>query len=134
MPGPRRKSSVTSQAVAGPYDLRQFPGMYTLQVEVYDDQIGDGYQEVADDRVRTLRDEGEEAYCYHGPFRSQVTVGLFSHDEAFVPHGMTEAYSPAVKKLQEQHPLNLYNGRTMIEKSRGRRIGEQTSSLVRVPQ
>ncbi len=127
-------TAATATGVAGPYDLRQFPGMFTLQIEVYDDQIGDTYQSVAEDRVRTLRRDGDEAYCYHGPFRSQVTVGLFSRDEAFVPHGATEAYAPAVKKLQKKHPHNLYNGRTMIEKSRGRKLGEQTSSLVRVPQ
>jgi len=126
-------TAAAATGVAGPYDLRQFPGMYSLQVEVYDDQIGDTYRSVAEDRVRTLRRDGDEAYFYHGPFRSQVTVGLFTHDEAFVPHGVTEAYAPAVKKLQKKHPHNLYNGRTMIEKSRGRKLGEQTSSLIIVP-
>lgn len=127
-------TAAAATGIAGPYDLRQFPGMFTLQIEVYDDQIGNTYRSVAENRVRTLRRDGTQAYCYHGPFRSQVTVGLFTRDEAFVALGVTESYAPAVKELQKKFPHNLYNGSTMIEKAGGRSIGEQTSSLVRVPE
>lgn len=124
-------------AVAGPDDLRQYAGMYTLQVEVYDKAVGLDYRKFAEERVVELRKEGAQAFYYHGPYRSSVTVGLFTHEQAFVPeiqaaNFSTDKYSPAVKQLQKRFPYNLHNGRTVIESVGGKRMGEQSSSLVRI--
>lgn len=136
----RPTGGVAGQQVYDPHDLRQFPGMYTLQIGFYDQRFGPNFRAAAEDAVRALRKAGDEAYFYHGPHLSIVTVGLFSYEEAFVtkenplsPGTWVDAYSEAVRKLQEKYPYNLGNGLTLIEKVDGKTIGEQPSSLVRVP-
>ncbi len=123
----------TGTAVAGPHDLRQFRDMYTLQVEVYDDDIGPKYRQTAQKRVEALREEGHGAYFYHGPHRSMVTVGLFARKQAFVLRGTTDTYAPAVRELQKNFPLNVHNGHSVVEKKGGKKIRDQPSFLVRVP-
>jgi len=126
---------VAQDATVREMDLRGYSGrgFYSLQVEVYDDAVGDKYHQVAEERAATLRSEGEPAYYYHGPHRSMVLIGLFTEDEAFVTQiGGAARYSPMIKKLQERYPHNLYNGHTLVEKSGGHKIGEQSSFLVPV--
>jgi len=123
---------VSEVPIKGPHDLRQFPGLYTLEVEVYDEQIGSTFRDMAEQRVRTLRQDGKPWYFYHGPHYSSVTVGLFTREQAFVWEGATEAYAPLVRQLQREHPLHLRNGHTVVEKFRGRTVGDQKSSLVRI--
>ena len=135
---PFEKSRIASidaatKVVRGPHDLLQFPGMYTLQVEVYDDDIGPQFRDLAEQRTDVLRKDGDDAYFYHGPHRSMVCVGLFTARQAFVRQGTTDTYAPAVRALQRKHPHNLHNGGTVIERARGRNLGEQGSSLVHVP-
>ncbi len=120
------------RVIADPFDLRQFVGYYSLQIGFYDQSYGDNFREAAEQAVRALREDGHEAYYYHGPFRSIITVGLFTYDEAFVNAGTYDTYSPAVRELQKQFPYNLGNGVTLIQKENGKVIGEQKSSLVRV--
>jgi len=119
--------------VAGPHDLRQYHNRYSLQVEVYDEQIGSDYPKVAEERVQIHRKAGEQAFFYHGPFRSMVTIGLFTYKQAFVLRGTSDRYSPVVLKLQDRFPLNLYNGHTAVEKKDGEKLRDQTSFLVRIP-
>lgn len=126
--------------VFDPLNLKQFPGMYTLQVGFYDSRFGEDFRAAAEKAAHVLREQGDEAYFYHGRHRSMVTVGLFDYASAFVkienplsPGTLIDSYSPAVDVLQKKYPYNLGNGVTLIEKINGKVIGEQPSSLVRVP-
>lgn len=121
-----------SKVIADPFDLRQFTGYYTLQIGFYDNNYDGDFRAAAEEAVRALREEGEEAYYYHGPFRSIITIGVFTYDEAFVHAGTYDTYSPRVRELQKRFPYNLGNGVTLIQKENGKNIGEQKSSLVRV--
>lgn len=118
-------------APADPFDLNGYPHRYSLQIAVYDPNFGKHFRDAAEQAVHTLREEGVEAYYYHGPNRSLVTVGLFT-DRDFVwrPDGQ-RAYGPAVTALQERYPNNLLNGRTIEESIEGQSIGAQPSFLVR---
>ena len=125
-------------AVAGldEFNLRRFSNrdLLTLQVAVYNDAFGSGFREAAEEAATALREEGEQAFFYHGPHRSMVTLGLFSFDEHFVQEGQQRAYGPEIEALREKYPYNLVNGITVIEKNRhGEVIGEQRSQIVRVP-
>lgn len=118
--------------IADPFDLRQFVGYYSLQIGFYDEAAGPNFREIAEQAVRTLREEGHEAYYYHGPYRSIITIGVFSYEQAFVSAGTHDTYAPRIHKLQTTFPFNLGNGSTIIQKEGGRSIGEQKSSLIRV--
>ena len=108
---------------------------YSLQVGVYNDAFGKDYRRQAERCAGILRADGHKAFFFHKQYRSMVTVGLFTRGEAFVQvqigGHLEDAYSPAVRELRETHRYNLLNGRTIIEKSGAKRIGEQPSFLVR---
>lgn len=131
------------------YDLRNAKRMfgedalYTLQVAIYgrldrstppDAELAE-YRAAAENAVYELRRQGEQAYYYHSPQRSMVTVGIFGpadHDPQ-VPG----AESPALKLARKNHPYNLHNG-TGIKESLSTRSGRnadrlQPSLLVAVP-
>ena len=112
-------------------DLHRYMGMYSLQIGYYDEQGGKDFRNATEQAAKTLRKDGEEAYYYHGPNRSMVTIGLFT-DADFAQEGVQRVYGPRMKSLQEKYPYNLGNGRTVIEKVNGNVIGEQPSFLVRV--
>lgn len=120
------------QVITGPYDLRQFIGYYSLQIGFYDEAFGKDFREAAEQAIRVLREDGHEAYYYHGPFRSIIAIGVFSYDQAFVNAGTYDTYAPQIRELQKKFPYNLGNGVTLIQKQAGRNIGEQKSSLIRV--
>ncbi len=113
-------------------DLKGRTGMYSLQIGFYDKTFGPEYQQAAAQAAQTLRQQGHQAFYYHGPHRSMVTVGLFTDDD-FARNGAVWTYGQKIRSLQEQFPYNLANGRTIIEKVACKSIGEQPSSLVRVP-
>ncbi|MEM9416074.1 MAG: hypothetical protein AAGA29_11455 [Planctomycetota bacterium] len=119
------------ESIYNEFDLRNHRGSITLQIGFYDINYGNNYRAAAETAVQVLRDEGEEAYFYHGPNRSLVTVGLFTRPEALVPNGQTEQYSPAVRELQERFPHNLMNGVTFERRENGVG-GVQSSFLVPV--
>ena len=122
---------VASGASENPLDLRRFAGMYSLQIAVYDDTYGSDFRKAAEKAAATLRADGDEAYFYHGPHRSMVTIGLFTRDD-LVQQGPYQTYGPRVEEVQKKYPYNLANGLTQIEKVNGQSIGEQPSFLVRV--
>lgn len=115
-----------------PYDLQRFRGSMTLQIGYYDSDFGKDYQQAAERAAATLRAEGAEAYFFHGPNRSMVTVGLFS-DADFVQSGAARAYGPKIKELQARYPYNLANGVTLRTRGMDGSITEQPSFIVRVP-
>jgi hypothetical protein len=62
------------------WDLERADGAYTVLVEVYHNDPKKNMnrrKEAAVQRCKELREEGEEAYYYHGPANSVVTIGLF---------------------------------------------------------
>jgi hypothetical protein len=128
-------------AASNPYDLKQFPGLFSLQIGFYDGAFGSNFRQAAEQAVKTLRADGVEAYFYHGPNVSMITVGLFTEDDTTAvatpgPEGRMiyhTQYSQRVKDVQKQFPYNLGNGVTVVEKNaQGQRLGEQPSFLVRV--
>jgi len=104
-------------------------GMYTLQIGFYD---GPERRDAAEQAVATLRDQGTEAYYFHGPNRSMVTVGVFPETAIQITSSGTE-YAPQVEALQEQFPYNLANGRKLKETHRTGEVTHQPSFLVRIP-
>ncbi|MEX0776945.1 MAG: hypothetical protein WD042_14665 [Phycisphaeraceae bacterium] len=112
------------------WDVAQYAGMYTLQIGFYDEHYGKNFRKAAEEQVRKLRGEGEQAYYYHGPNRSLVTLELFS-DEDFVLQGQQWAYGPRIIELQKRYPHNLGDGRKIIDMVDGK-PQEQRSFLVEV--
>ncbi|MDP7347824.1 MAG: hypothetical protein QF735_06315 [Phycisphaeraceae bacterium] len=126
-----------------PLDLYQFAGddLMTLQIGYYDEQYGKDFREAAELAAKELREQGDQAFYYHGPNRSLLTVGLFGQED-LVQHTtpgqdgrifVQTQYSQRVVELQKKYPHNLGNGLTLLQKQGGRDIGAQPSSLVRVP-
>tara|TARA_Y100000589_G_C27157131_1_gene631263 strand:+ start:77 stop:919 length:843 start_codon:yes stop_codon:yes gene_type:complete len=116
-------------------DLKRYrdQGLYSLQVAVYDDTAGPNYQRLAEEGAANLRKDGDQAFYYHGKFRSMVTIGLFSYDEAWTKRiNVSDVYSSRILDLQKKYPYNLFNGRTIIEKSDGKKVREQPSFLVQI--
>lgn len=131
------------------YDLRNVKkrrpeALYTLQIGVY----GRGdfqkptpeelalFRREAEKAVAQLRAEGDEAYFYHGPHNSSVTIGVFTeddHDGSTTP----PVESARLRTLRERYPNNLLNGEGLMETIRtdtGPVKRLQASRLVAVPQ
>lgn len=102
---------------------------FTLQIGVYQSANTSEARRAAEEAVRRLRAEGEEAFYYHGPSWSSVTVGLFGvgdYDEA-----RGEVRNGEILELQARYPQNMLNGAYPIQdKNTGK---AQRSLLVHVP-
>lgn len=114
--------------------------LYTLQVAVYgrrdllkptEADLAEG-RKAAETAALRLRQEGEQAFYYHGPRMSMVTVGIFGIED-FDPQ--TPSYkSTRLIEAQKRHPYNLYNGAGIKEKIAGAKDSRlQPSSLVAIP-
>ena len=128
---PYGKTALTADQ---PSDLTQFAGIqgYTLQVAFFDKAGGSRFREAAEAYCLQLRQKNEQAYFYHGPNRSMVTIGLFT-DADWEGQGVQKRYGPRILELQERFPHNLGNGSTIVEKSGGKILGDQPSVLVHLP-
>lgn len=113
-----------------PADMR-----YTLQVGAYapGDQLNPTSDQLAESRsaaeraAAQLRAEGEQAFYYHGPTMSVVTVGLFTDRD------LTDG-SPALVALRRKFPHNLFNGQGIAQRRPGQTTPTlQPSSLVLIP-
>jgi hypothetical protein len=131
---------------------------YTLQIGIY--QVDDGTEvptekqlkeirAAAETAVKTLRADGVEAFYWHGPTRSTVTVGLFR--EADIQRTAREGGKEIVvpqrsEKLaaaQAAFPQNLVNGMAIRVRVQGadtpdrapagKAGGFQPSFLIRIP-
>ncbi len=119
-----------------PLDLRSYEGYMSLQVAAYTSEFGDEFRHAAEKAAKQIRKDGDEAYFYHGPYKSLVCVGLFT-DEDFIEtdtgHGFTErGYGPRIKELQKKFPHNLVNGVTVKQSVGGKDIGDQESFVVNI--
>lgn len=117
---------------------------YTLQIGAY----GRGdlqrptqeelvlFRREAERAAAQLRGEGEDAYFYHGPNRSSVTIGVFGEDD--LDATTTPAIeSPRLKELRQRFPHNLLNGEGIMETvqtERGPQKRLQATRLVAIPQ
>lgn len=124
--------------------------LYTLQVGVYSNEdprkkvsaadIAE-FRRTAEQAVVQLRREGEQAFYYHGPNRSMVTIGLFGIED-FDPQ-QPKVMSPTLSALRKRFPHNLQNGMgirmrvTVTDPATGRKIRQeklQPSGLMNVPE
>lgn len=132
------------------YDLRTVKSrvgdwaVYTLQVGVYgtDDSSIPGdpqlreFRRAAEAAVRELRAEGDQAFYYHAPYRSMVTVGVFGESD-FDASTTPPIESQRLREVRKKYPNNLLNGkgiRETITNSAGQRVTRlQPSNLVAIP-
>jgi hypothetical protein len=114
--------------------------IYTLQVAIYTrlntntpkpSELAE-FRKAAEKAVVELRREGDEAFYYHGPRGSTVTVGVFGpRDHDPLKPGQD---SFALMQTRRKHPLNLVNGAQLLTRSRGQeKARPQPSFLVPIP-
>lgn len=102
---------------------------FTLQVGVYQSPNTSEARRAAEQAAQQLRDQGEEAFYYHGPSWSSVTIGLFGPGD--YDEGRGEVLNGEILELQARYPQNLLNGQYPIkDKNTGK---PQKSLLVHVP-
>jgi hypothetical protein len=121
--------------------------LYTLQVAVYgrpDNSQATAedltqFRKSAEEAVGSLRSEGEQAYYYHGPNRSMVTVGVYSEQDAGFG-GRFRGEGAALVLARQKFPNNLLNGEAVRERLPGRGGSNasdfrlQPSRLVEIPE
>ena len=101
--------------------------IYTLQIGVWELPDRERAKREAEREVIRLRQEGQQAFYYHGRQRSMVTIGVFRASDY---DAVTGAIDPSVRAAQAAFPHNLLNGETY------RAAGERrfvASALVRIP-
>ena len=123
-----------------PYDLKIHSGSLSLQIGFFDENYGAEFRQAAVTMVEELRRQGDEAYFYHGPNMSMVTVGLFVEKDRIQRtlkgtggrQIIATQYSARVQELRSRYPYNFANGNTFTSTNEG---GDTTdeSFLVRVP-
>lgn len=113
---------LTDQPESSAWDLKQFPGMYSLQIGFYDEQYGQDFRPAAEKAVATLREDGEEAYVYHGTVCSLVCVGLFQESDLPSNAQGMQVYGAKILEVQKRYPYNLRNGLTIVKKVKGQTI------------
>ena len=89
----------------------------------------------AERTARALRSQGVEAFYYHGPNMSMVTVGVLGEDDH---DGSTQppVESARLRRLRRDHPHNLLNDEILMEPvltERGIVQRAQASRLVAIP-
>lgn len=145
MPPPAAKSTgeAASYDLRGVYERLGDAAVYTLQVGVYgradfqrpaEDEL-ELFRDQAEQAVATLRADGEQAFFYHGPNSSSVTIGVFSEDD-HDGSTMPAVESPALRALRKRFPNNLLNGEGLMETvktERGPVKRLQASRLVAIP-
>jgi hypothetical protein len=117
---------------------------YTLQINIYTNPAGrptaaelKECRKAAEEAVRTLRKDGNDAFYYHDNAGSTVTVGLFTQQEIDDGFSLRPGAGKGLRELQEKFPHGMVNGAGMKEKgvdAQGRPTEQlRPSFLVRVP-
>jgi hypothetical protein len=114
-------------------------GDATLDIGYYDEEFGPNFREAAEKYVAALRQDSHEAYYYHGPNQSVISIGIFLKSEADVKvldPGDVVVYSPAIEAIRSRHVFNVRsaNGRVIRERSRQGVMRDQPSLLVEIPE
>ena len=107
-----------ARGAADELDLRRHRGRYSLQIGFYDERYPGDRRAAAEARARELREKGHEAYYYHGPNRSLVTVGVFTRDALRQRKGAFQ-YGPRIRELQKTFPHHRINGEPVVLKEGG---------------
>ena len=134
-------SSLDLRAVRASRDPKET--LYTLAIGFYTradmakpsaDELAE-YRKLAEEAATKLRREGDEAYFYHGPNGSQVTLGVFTTRD-YDPLGKDRTENPAIAALKKKYPNYLLNGlgqvRTVVN-AQGWRKELVPSMLVEIP-
>ncbi len=121
----------------GEWDLTRASGDYTLLIGVYS-EIPERRQ-AAEQHVRALREQGEEAYYYHDAAKSHVCVGTFAASQMTpTERGVPRIDDPRFVEIKQRYPHFSYNGRYISNITRDAR-GEvasrtrQPTRLVQIP-
>jgi hypothetical protein len=117
-----------------PHDLRQFagtPDYHTLEVAIFTPAHG-AFRSAAKKMTDKLREKDHEAFFYHGPNASSVTVGLFTRDDWDLV-GTTEVYGPRIKSLRAEFPDLLVDGEKRPRVQGDPSQGYEPTKIVRVP-
>ncbi len=117
-----------------PHDLRQFagtPDYHTLEVAIFTPANG-AFRAAAQKLADQLRKKDHDAYFYHGPNASSVTIGLFTRDDWDLV-GTTEVYGPRIQALRAEFPDLLVDGEKRERIEGDPTQGNEPSKIVRVP-
>lgn len=109
-------------ATSDPFDLRNYPGAYSLQIGFYDRDFGQEFRQAAIDAASVMREEGEQVFFYHGPNMSMVCIGLFDNSDVQqhvqkLSNGdqiIATTYSERVQAYRRKYPYNLGNGNALV--------------------
>ena len=113
--------------------------LYSLQIAVYTvpppnvpkpNELAE-FRKKAEEAVVNLRREGEEAFYYHGPNASMVTVGVFGPKDLDVTR--PERQSFALMEARRKYPFNLVNGAQYLVKTKTQTRTAQPSFVVPIP-
>lgn len=124
------------------YDLRSIGAgkpakmkFFSLEVAVYGHEDrrkptaeeAKSFRTAAEDAVKTLRDQGHEAYFFHGANSSSVTVGVFTEADydKYAREGI------AIAKARQLFPHVLLNGAALRDKNQGGKLAP--CQVVNVP-
>jgi len=104
---------VPEPAPENPWPLEEADGQYTLIVASW---AKPGRKSRAQAYGRRLRQEGHEAYVYHGPTKSTVSVGAFGPEifddptKVGQPDAHPNVVDPRVKRLRQAFPTLVLEG------------------------
>jgi hypothetical protein len=105
-------------------------GAYSLQVATFENTLPD-FRKKAEQAAATLRRAGHDAYYFHGPNISAVTVGLFAESEVrHTPQG--QVFSQRITATRGLFPNNVINALTPPPRQPGQ-LPLQPSILVKIP-
>jgi len=127
------------------WKLTAADGEYSVLVAVFYDDVKRKYigrKQFAVDYCRQLRQEGREAYYYHGSKRSSVTVGSFgpSAVRTVIRDGeqRPQIVDPEMRRIMASFPFVAVNGRQLsswvVDKDTGKAIQVNEKSYpIRIP-
>ncbi|MCK4872736.1 MAG: hypothetical protein KAS72_08440 [Phycisphaerales bacterium] len=104
--------------------------LYTVEVGVYDDPDRELAMRSAEEAVAVYRRNGEQAFFYHGPHRSSVTIGVLEDSQVDLS---APGFGPLVRELRLRHPYRAVNGKRIRIKEMGKDRGLAPSRLMLVP-
>ncbi len=129
---------VPEPAPSSKWLLEEAPGVFTLHIASWE---APGRKDAAQEYARTLREKGYEAYVYHGPRLSMVTLGAFGleifDDPSKVgrPGRKPRIVGPTVLGLRKEFPRMRLEGQLapMVKRKDGKEVPLVPTGLVRIP-
>lgn len=123
------------------WDLSNQKGYWSLQVGVfYNTEQMRRRKSAAQEYCRLLREQGEEAYFYHGPDKSSVCIGLFPKDAikeirhvdplTGVPSFWNVIVDERMQELQKKYD-HVENGHVMKDVVRNPQTGEKEATPIK---